>query len=261
MEQRKRIYIFITFFICTSCLALLTLSLATHRWIIARPIRLISLNSSTIFQLNDYDEHTEIELPKKFRGFVYFGLFQGTKVLNYGLGDRTTIIWLKQEMLRNPNLMSFALWLLTILSVSIAMIFGLVAAIFSIINTVMTPIEAITGVQGLYLWNALASLFCTCAAITWLIQYQTRLIKNVMTDDEQQDGWTSLNRTSLSFSYYVVIIALALHLFNIFIIYYGTTMIDNVTQRSNCGRSRRRCSKDRRSNRNDKHPEGLIMLY
>lgn len=62
-------------------------------------------------------------------------------------------------MLRNPNLMSFALWLLTILSVSIAMIFGLVAAIFSIINTVMTPIEAITGVQGLYLWNALASKF------------------------------------------------------------------------------------------------------
>lgn len=99
MEQRKRIYIFITFFICTSCLALLTLSLATHRWIIARPIRLISLNSSTIFQLNDYDEHTEIELPKKFRGFVYFGLFQGTKVLNYGLGDRTTIIWCKYDHL------------------------------------------------------------------------------------------------------------------------------------------------------------------
>ena len=62
-------------------------------------------------------------------------------------------------MLRNPNLMSFTLWLLTILSISIAMIFGLVAAIFSIINTVMTPIETITGVQGLYLWNALASKF------------------------------------------------------------------------------------------------------
>ena len=63
----------------------------------------------------------------------------------------------KQEMSRNPNLMTFSLWLFTILSVSIAMIFGLVGAIFSIINTVMTPVEMITGVQGLYLWNGLAS--------------------------------------------------------------------------------------------------------
>lgn len=59
-------------------------------------------------------------------------------------------------MSRNPNLMEFSLWLLTILGVSIAMIFGLVGAIFSIINTVMTPIETITGIHGLYLWNGLA---------------------------------------------------------------------------------------------------------
>lgn len=63
----------------------------------------------------------------------------------------------KQEMSRNPNLMTFSLWLFTILAVCIAMIFGLVGAIFSIINTVMTPVETITGVQGLYLWNGLAS--------------------------------------------------------------------------------------------------------
>ncbi|KAJ6222097.1 hypothetical protein RDWZM_000642 [Blomia tropicalis] len=154
MEQRKRILIFFTFFVCTACLALLTASLATHKWIVAYPIRSIPLNSSLLFS---DDLHNLVnEQPKKFRGEIYFGLFQGTKVLNYGLGDRTAIIWLKQEMSRNPNLMNFSLWLFTILSVSIAMIFGLVGAIFSIINTVMTPIETITGVQGLYLWNGLA---------------------------------------------------------------------------------------------------------
>lgn len=68
-------------------------------------------------------------------------------------------------MSRNPNLMTFSLWLFTILSVSIAMIFSLVGAIFSIINTVMTPAETITGVQGLYLWNGLASE-CWCAPRT-----------------------------------------------------------------------------------------------
>lgn len=58
-------------------------------------------------------------------------------------------------MIRNPNLMTFGLWLLTVLCIAISMIFGLVSSVFAIINTVMTPIEVITGVQGLFLWNGL----------------------------------------------------------------------------------------------------------
>lgn len=61
----------------------------------------------------------------------------------------------KQEFTRNPNLMAFGLWLFTVLCIAIAMIFGLVSSIFAIINTVMTPIEVITGIQGLFLWNGL----------------------------------------------------------------------------------------------------------
>ena len=62
----------------------------------------------------------------------------------------------KQELSRNPNLMAFGLWLFTILCVAIAMVFGIVSSVFSIINTVMTPIEVITGIHGLFLWNGLA---------------------------------------------------------------------------------------------------------
>lgn len=168
-------------------------------------------------------------------------------------------------MLRNPNLMTFGLWLLTILSISIAMIFGLVGAIFSIINTVMTPIETITGVQGLYLWNGLASkclcflpdqpgfnvlllagLFCACASITWTVQYMENIRINIMTDEERQDGWTSRGRTRLGYSYYLVLASFLVYVFNIALIY-----IANRTTRS------------RQNNRPimDKHPEGLIMLY
>lgn len=39
------------------------------------------------------------------------------------------------------------------------MLFGLVASIFAIINTVMTPIEAITGLHGLFLWNGMGGEF------------------------------------------------------------------------------------------------------
>ncbi|KAI2801902.1 hypothetical protein BLOT_009723, partial [Blomia tropicalis] len=211
----------------------------------------IPLNSSLLFS---DDLHNLVnEQPKKFRGEIYFGLFQGTKVLNYGLGDRTAIIWhfnerlpvtMKQEMSRNPNLMNFSLWLFTILSVSIAMIFGLVGAIFSIINTVMTPIETITGVQGLYLWNGLANFFSACAGIIWFVQYYQSLNKNVLTDEEQHDGWSSNGRAQFGYSYYFVLVSAILYLLNILLIYIGTRS-------------------PRRNNRsmNDKHPEGLIMLY
>ena len=97
MEQRKRIVIFLTFFTCTASLALLTASLATHKWIVARPYR--AINSSLLLDADEQrdsgGEHSTRREPKKFRGEIYFGLFQGTKVLNYGLGDRTAVIWRK----------------------------------------------------------------------------------------------------------------------------------------------------------------------
>jgi hypothetical protein len=93
MEQRKRVFTFLTFFVCTACLAFLTASLATHKWIIAKPVRFAFINttisnSSSLMEDDDNDNHFG-----KFRGEIYFGLFQGTKVLNYGFGDRTTAIW------------------------------------------------------------------------------------------------------------------------------------------------------------------------
>lgn len=65
----------------------------------------------------------------------------------------------KEELMKNPSLMPFGLWLFTILSVAIAMLFGLVSLIFSIINTVITPIEVITGLRGLLLWNGFGGKF------------------------------------------------------------------------------------------------------
>src|SRR5699024_7551291 len=80
MEQHKRVQIFFTFFLCTASLALLTASLATHKWVLARPIRSIGLNSSS-FLFGEDRTHDDKELPKKFRGEIYFGLFQGVHML------------------------------------------------------------------------------------------------------------------------------------------------------------------------------------
>lgn len=130
---------FTTFLICTTCLALLSASLATHKWIISKPIRILRLNGgqhattnltslmltaqndqyqdqpqrqslpfnlplfSSIANQQQQPPNTasfdvtalvnDVQSPRlsqnnKFHGEIYFGLFKGVKVLNYGFGDR-----------------------------------------------------------------------------------------------------------------------------------------------------------------------------
>lgn len=159
---------FTTFLISTTCLGLLSTSLATHKWIISRPIRILKLNggqtnvtslmltaqnldyidqqrfrahssawstgdsprpppmTSNNQQLSSLYDNEPIPtqfLPRssssnsianqfksagvgnsiapsssggqhnnKFQGEIYFGLFSGVKVLNYGFGDRISQI-------------------------------------------------------------------------------------------------------------------------------------------------------------------------
>ena len=153
---------FTTFFICTTCLALLSASLATHKWLVSKPMRILRLNNGqttttnlTALMLtatqetaadddrannrhhhhqssslehnkmlsannnsnNNKQQHQllqssdpfvipttsvsgsisapaiQITAPgqsSKFQGEIYFGLFNGVKVLNYGFGDRVS---------------------------------------------------------------------------------------------------------------------------------------------------------------------------
>ncbi|RWS04900.1 Clarin-3-like protein [Dinothrombium tinctorium] len=142
--------------------------------------------------------------------------------------------------------MPFGLWLFTVLSIAIAIMFGIVSSIFAIINTVMTPIEVITGLHGLFLWNGMGALFCTSACVSWLIQYRNKLRRNVLTQDEISYGWNSTNRSWLGYSFFFVVAALSLYLFNIFLVYLAV---------------RRPWQKRQSRPSQDKNPEGVIMLY
>lgn len=95
MEQRKRVITFVTFFVCTVCLIFLTASLASHKWIVSKPVRINFLNATNADNHTVNEDDKDDDETGKFRGEIYFGLFQGTKVLNYGFGDRTTPIWSK----------------------------------------------------------------------------------------------------------------------------------------------------------------------
>lgn len=237
MDLVKRVLTFLTFFVCCGCLAFLTVSLATQDWINAKPVMLVYVNNTSVQQA---------ENEGKFKGEVFFGLFHGKKTLNYGLGPRHSTFSIKEELQKNPTLMIFGLWLVTVLGISLAVVFGLVSCIFAIVNSVMTPVEAITGRAGLYLWNIVGGLFCLVAIISWMVQFFLKLSHNVMTQDEQNDKWTSDGRASLGYSFYFLVVTLVLFSLNVCILVvaslqpWGWKKPKHITP---------------------KNPEGVIMLY
>lgn len=212
----------------------MTVSLATDNWFIAKPII--------------KREGVNLTSDGKFQGEVYFGLFNGKKKLDSGFGMRSfdiTIICkpsknvcmftsksreegenelldilqmnatVKDTLKNDPSLMIYGLWLFTILSVGLSMLFGLVGGIFAIVNSVTTPVEAIVGILGLYLWNGMGALFSLTAIISWVVQYYLKLKVNIMSKEELTFDWDSKDRTNFGYSFYLVIVALVLYVNNI----------------------------------------------
>lgn len=89
MEIWKRVIIFATFISFAAGIALISAALATDNWIIAKPIRFNSsggvdnfLDGLGIGGLSSQNSPTEYE------SVIKFGLFNGLRKLNYGLGSR-----------------------------------------------------------------------------------------------------------------------------------------------------------------------------
>ncbi|XP_045131615.1 uncharacterized protein LOC123516416 isoform X2 [Portunus trituberculatus] len=66
----------------------------------------------------------------------------------------------------NLEYMDYGLWVGTIACLSAGLLMAVVGALFAIVNTATTPVEAITGIPGLYLWNSLAE-DCTGIGACW----------------------------------------------------------------------------------------------
>lgn len=107
--------------------------------------------------------------------------------------------------------MSIGLWVTTILFAALAMLWAVIGAIFSLINTVIIPYETLTGPLGLYLWSCLAGtetknlnlsnftvlifsvlVLCTfISTIVFVVQYFIGIAQNVLLSKQTADGWTS----------------------------------------------------------------------
>jgi len=193
--------IFSTFFVCCIITILLCASMATDFWVTSTAKRNITQQSS---------------------GNINFGLFNGKKVLNSGLGDRTYIFKVTTLKQTEPEFMLFGLWVATIAMMAAAILFVLVAAMFAILNTATNPVETITGVVGLYVWNGIAMFFELLVLILWGIQFHKKLSHSVLWREELVQQWSSDGLASLGYSYWLVFVAFILHVVNMAILWFGT---------------------------------------
>lgn len=92
-----------------------------------------------------------------------------------------------------------------------------------------------------------AALFSTSACVAWLLQYRNKLRKNVLTQEELNDGWSSEQLAWLGYSYFLVVGALGLFLLNLQLV---------------CLAARKPWQRQKQLRTlQNKNPEGVIMLY
>ncbi|KAE8750902.1 hypothetical protein FOCC_FOCC002330 [Frankliniella occidentalis] len=120
------------------------------------------------------------------------------------------------------DLLLYGLWVATICSLGGALLFCALAGVFAVINTATTPIGALTGVPGLYLWNTLAMLLDLGAVGLWAVQFHQKLQFNVMTREDRENYWISTNMATFGASFWFVVGAAVVHVLNMTAIFFGT---------------------------------------
>ncbi|XP_023239742.1 clarin-3-like isoform X2 [Centruroides sculpturatus] len=276
MDIVQKILIYLTFIICLGCLALLSVSLATEEWLKSKPIIERDVINRTNVRKFEGEVHFGLFSGKKNLNFGFGDRLSNIIIKCFPSKNACSFVEksnrnqfsrsssdLKFENLNNtdikgnnntvktilkedPPMIIYGLWLFTVLSVALSMLFGLVGAIFAVINSVTTPVELITGILGLYLWNGMGALFSLGAVISWILQFYLKLNKNVMTKEELKLKWNSDGRSSFGYSFILVIVALCLYVINIIIV----TIIIKQPWKIKVPKTKIQ-----------KNPEGVIMLY
>ena len=124
---RQRSVIFLTFLLALLALALLAGGLGTQYWVVAQ---------------------AEIQANNKSTGFIHFGLFEGTRRLDFGYGERNKPMDILDILYKERTFMIKDLYITTIGCICVSMLFGIIAAMSAVVNTASTPIEPICHIPG-----------------------------------------------------------------------------------------------------------------
>lgn len=225
-----------TIILAVAAIVLVVTSLATENWVESAPVR---KNASA----EENSKNNEAS----------FGLFKGKKILDFSfaprprkiaitcLASKSVCAYISEEdlpasvgaidfltrlmsnksadvSLHEYGLFSYGLWVSTIVSAAVSMVFGLVAIGFAVFNMFGKPIETITGPLGLYLWNGLGFLFSLIEVVIFLVLFLTSLSKNFLVIDTDRNTFDVEGHTNLGYSFFLLVGATVLYLVNIILL-------------------------------------------
>ncbi|XP_012283953.1 uncharacterized protein LOC105701632 [Orussus abietinus] len=198
----RRGTIFATFFLSLLGGGLVCAALVTQHWVEARPWRTPN--------------------PQESAGRVQLGLLQGKKELNVAYGWRTYHVSVVKMIREDPTVMSWSLWIGTLVMTFAALVAAALAALLAVLNTATSPRTKIFAVPGIYLMNLIALLLCITSTGTWLAQYYTKLYTNVLPKEDIDNMWTSEGSAELGYSFWLVVGAAVVHLISIALVGWGS---------------------------------------
>ncbi|OCT96739.1 clarin-2 [Xenopus laevis] len=134
---------------------LIVISMGTQKWVTGK-----ILCQTGVDLVNASDP----ELVK-FIGDIYYGLFQGGKVRQCGLGKRRFKFSIFPHMVKKLNT---SLHVFIILFLCSAIAFALISFGFCIYNAIKVPYRSIKGPAGICLWNLIAGLFIVFAVSSFI---------------------------------------------------------------------------------------------
>ncbi|XP_069140350.1 clarin-2-like isoform X2 [Argopecten irradians] len=212
MGETKKGFVGVTIFLSLAAIGLVVGAFVTENWISAYAQK----TNNTLTR----NATVGTDGTLKFTGNITFGLFAGTRLMNYGVGARRQSIEVKEE-LYEFGMFPYGLWVSTIVLSSLGMAWGLVCIGFSIFNIVGKPIETITGPMGLYLWNFLAFLFSVLGMVMYLVLYFQYYAHNVLPLEDRIAQFSTEDNANLSYSFYLLVAATGLYLINIVILMFS----------------------------------------
>ncbi|KAL1449857.1 hypothetical protein WDU94_002329 [Cyamophila willieti] len=199
MNLIRRSAIFATFVGSCLSIALLAAALGTKYWVTASAKR--------------------TSYPNESDGRVHFGLFQGERSLNVGIGWRHYQFSVLDILKAEPEFISQSLWTCLVLFLVLSILLDTLNAIVSLINTTTTPISSLAGIPGLYVYNLIVVLLESITIGLWVYQFSHSLQRNVMIQEDRKNSWSSQGRASLGYSFWFVTVSSCLHIINVFILY------------------------------------------
>ncbi|XP_077992207.1 clarin-3-like [Glandiceps talaboti] len=207
MQPLRKGFCFLAAIVAVAGTVLIITGLATPRWVWSH----VRQNKSTADE-EDYGAHPQEGTIDRghYLGTVFVGLFEATTHLNWGAGMRD----LEYETFDYlVGVYNEGLWISIIVFCCLCIPFGITAAVAAFYNACVVPINMISGVFGLYIWNGVAALFSGVTMVLFIVEYYVNLIDGIVSVGDYDDNWRN-EWVHFHYSFWLVVSAFCLFVIN-----------------------------------------------